>query len=103
VDFFAFGVAARDVHGGREGKRNWDEILYLARFPGSVDEVFGQAQGVVGGAAWMGGDEVRDEVLLFAGAAGGVAETRFELLEELEGWFTHKIQNVRAEVLGCDF
>jgi hypothetical protein len=99
--FFRVEIEAGDVHGGRGGHGQRDEILDLLQVPFLLaEELFDGAHFVVG-AAGETRDEIGYEVLLFAGFGAGLLEFAQEG-DEIARGFAHAPEDLWMQVFGGD-
>ena len=96
-------VVARVVHAGGDVEGAGDEILHLVGAVVVALEEQGQVDHRVQVAAWMAGDVVRDEVLLFAGGFRLLVERAGEFFEVVVARFFHLVQHAGVGVFGGDF
>ena len=82
--------------GDRHGRR--DEVLHLARTHVVFLEVAGERNGVFERRARVAGDEIRDEVLLFAGRFARLAEGACEALVALDTGLFHAREHFSRRV-----
>lgn len=90
------------VHAGGHIERSGDEVLDLIRFVPVSFQKNSQFDHRFDRAAWMGSDEVRDDVLLLASLVGGIFELLGEVLKVIVGGFPHFEEHIGIDVFGGD-
>ncbi len=93
-------IDARVVHRSGDRHRRGNEVLNLPRAQILLLQVQGQLHGVRERGARVTGDEVRHQVLLFAGRFTGLAKRLREALVHLDARLLHLFQHFRIGVLG---
>lgn len=88
---------------GGDGHGGGCEVLHLFELEVEVFGEDGEFGHVFGGAAGMGTDEIRDDLLMQVFATIDVVEDAFEVVEEFEGGFAHEGEHTVGGVFGGDF
>lgn len=97
------GMQAAVVNFGRYRHGRWGEILHLFELEIEALGLGGQLGHGLFGTAWVGRDEIRDDLLPQAILFINVVEHGLEFVEELERWLAHDFQHLVVGVFGGDF
>ena len=101
--FEGVGVVARVPGLGGDGHRRGGEVLHLFEVEVEALGDDGEFRHVLLLTAWVGGDEVGDDLLMESFFAVDAVEETLELVELLEGGFAHQVEHAVAGVLRCHF
>ena len=93
------GVVARVPRLGGDGHGRGREVLHLLQLEVHLLGQHGQFGHVLLTAAWMGADEVGDDLLAQPLLAVNAVEEAFELAKELERGLSHQVEHAVAGVL----
>ena len=103
VNFFeAKRIQAGVVHARCDVQRGWDKVLHLIGLVPVAFEEQRQFDHRFDGTAWVRGDEIGDQELLFAGLCRCLFETLGEEFKVVVGGFAHLVKNVGIDMLWGD-